>query len=120
VHVHTEASEHASHHGVGSRPFIVGLVHGMAGSAALMLFVLSTIDSGWMGFVYVAVFGLGTIAGMLVMSALIGLPFASASRRLSGIVERLRLAVGIGSLVFDLFYTWRVAVDDRLFASLLG
>ena len=119
MHVHTPVTDHAAHHGVGKRPFVVGLVHGMAGSAALMLFVLSTIDNPWVGLLYVAIFGLGTIGGMLVMSALIGLPFAVASRRLSGLVGRLQLAVGIGSFAFGVFYTWQVAVVDRLFASLL-
>src|SRR5262245_3900147 len=119
MHVHTPVTDHAAHHGVGKRPFVVGLVHGMAGSAALMLFVLSTIDNPWVGLLYVAIFGFGTIGGMLVMSALIGLPFAVASRRLSGLVGRLQLAVGIGSFAFGVFYTWQVAVVDRLFASLL-
>jgi high-affinity nickel-transport protein len=119
MHVHAEDAEHASHHGIGKRPFVVGLVHGLAGSAALMLFVLSTIDSPWAGLLYVAIFGLGTIGGMLAMSALIGLPFALASRRLSGLVRRLQLAVGIASFAFGIFYTWQVAIVDRLFATLL-
>jgi len=119
MHVHTDAADHASHHAVGKRPFVVGLVHGMAGSAALMLFVLSTIANPWIGILYVAVFGVGTIGGMLVMSALIGLPFAVASRRLSGMVGRLQLAVGLGSFAFGIFYTWQVAVEERLFAALL-
>lgn len=117
LHVHMNAAEH-EHHGVGRRPFFVGLVHGMAGSAALMLFVLSTIANPWVGLVYVAIFGVGTIGGMLVMSALIGLPFAVASARLSGLVGRLQLAVGLGSFAFGVCYTWQVAVGDRLFAAL--
>jgi sulfite exporter TauE/SafE len=118
LHVHTDAGDHA-HHAVGKRPFIVGLVHGMAGSAALMLFVLSTIDNPWIALLYVAIFGMGTIGGMLVMSALIGLPFAVASRRLSAFVGRLQLAVGIFSFAFGIFYTWQVAVAEHLFATLL-
>ena len=116
LHVHTDAAQHV-HHGVGRRPFIVGLVHGMAGSAALMLFVLSTIANPLVGLLYVAIFGAGTIGGMLAMSALIGLPFAVASVRLSALLGRLQLAVGVGSVAFGVFYTWQVAVADRLFAS---
>lgn len=116
LHVHTDAAQHV-HHGVGRRPFIVGLVHGMAGSAALMLFVLSTIANPLVGLLYVAIFGAGTIGGMLAMSALIGLPFAVASVRLSALLGRLQLAVGVGSVTFGVFYTWQVAVADRLFAS---
>ncbi len=119
VHVHTAAADPASHHGVGKRPFVVGLIHGLAGSAALMLFVLSTIASPWTGLLYVVIFGVGTIGGMLVMSMLISLPFAVASRLLSGAVGRLQLAVGLGSFAFGVFYTWQVVVGERLLAALL-
>ena len=59
------------------------------------------------------------IPDYLVMSALIGLPFAVASRRLSGMVGRLQLAVGVGSFAFGVFYTWQVAIGDRLLTNLL-
>src|SRR5262245_47114726 len=60
---------------MASRPFVVGLLHGMAGSAALMLLVAATIPSPVGGLVYVLVFGAGSTMGMLVLSGLIGLPF---------------------------------------------
>jgi sulfite exporter TauE/SafE len=91
----------------------------MAGSAALMLFVLSTIDSPWAALLYVLIFGAGTIGGMLVMSGLIGLPFALASRRLSTMVGRIQVVVGLGSLLFGAAYIWQVAVRDGLLAALL-
>jgi len=123
VHLHVHAPLGAvdghAHHGVGRRPFFVGLVHGLAGSAALMLFVLSTISSPWAALLYVLIFGAGTIGGMLVMSGMIGLPFAVASRYLSALVGRIQLAVGLGSLAFGVLYTWRVAVSDGLLATLL-
>ena len=124
--VHTHLHVHApvlasddSHHAVGKRPFFIGLVHGLAGSAALMLFVLGTISSPWVALLYVLVFGAGTIGGMLGMSALIGLPFALASRLLSGIAGRIQFAVGLASLAFGIFYTWQVAVAGGLLTSLL-
>jgi sulfite exporter TauE/SafE len=120
LHVHTDALAAAdeSHHPVGKRPFWVGLVHGFAGSAALMLFVLTTITSPWMGLLYVLVFGAGTIGGMLVMSAIIGLPFALANRVFSGIVGKIQFAAGLGSLGFGIFYAWHIAVAEGLLASL--
>jgi ABC-type nickel/cobalt efflux system permease component RcnA len=66
--------------GLGRRPFLVGLLHGLAGSAALMLLVLSTISSPAAGLLYIVVFGVGSTAGMLLLSGLIGLPFALAGR----------------------------------------
>ena len=121
LHVHTPltSGDAHAHHGVGRRPFFVGLVHGLAGSAALMLFVLSTIASPWVALLYVLIFGAGTIGGMWVMSGLIGLPFALASRRLSTMVGRIQLAVGLGSLLFGAAYAWQIAVTDGLLVSLL-
>jgi ABC-type nickel/cobalt efflux system permease component RcnA len=116
-HVHSESQELApgSHHPVGKRPFFVGLVHGLAGSAALMLFVLTTIPGPWMGVLYVVVFGAGTIGGMLVMSTLIGLPFALASRAMPRFVGAVQFAAGLGSLSFGLFYAWRIGSGAGLF-----
>jgi len=119
MHVHTDAADHASHHAVGKRPFVVGLVHGMAGSAALMLFVLSTIANPWAALLYVLIFGAGTIGGMLVMSGLIGLPFAIASRHLSTLLGQIQFAVGVGSIAFGALYTWRVAIGDGLLDTLM-
>jgi ABC-type nickel/cobalt efflux system permease component RcnA len=121
LHVHATALSPArgSHHLVGKRPFFVGLVHGLAGSAALMLFVLTTITNPWLGVLYVLIFGVGTIGGMLVMSSLIGLPFALASRLLGGLVEKIQFAAGLGSLGFGIFYAWRIAATEGLLASLL-
>ena len=112
LHTHPVAVDHA-HHGVGRRPFWVGAVHGLAGSAALTLFVLSTIASPWLALLYVAIFGAGTIAGMGLMSTLIGMPFALAARRLTRVAHRLQLAVGFGSFAFGVFYAWQVAAASR-------
>jgi ABC-type nickel/cobalt efflux system permease component RcnA len=116
-HVHSDlpAPVPGSHHTAGKRPFLVGLVHGLAGSAALMLFVLTTIPSPWMGLLYVLIFGAGTIGGMLVMSTLIGLPFALASRALPRFVGAIQYAAGVGSVAFGIFYAWRIGSVGGLF-----
>ena len=61
---------------LGGRPFLVGLLHGLAGSAALTLLVLGTIPSPIGALVYILVFGVGSTAGMLLLSGLVGLPVA--------------------------------------------
>ncbi len=70
LHLHRPGEEGAHHHrhliGFGARPFFVGMVHGMAGSAALMILVLATIPSALAGLLYIAVFGLGSVGGMLI------------------------------------------------------
>jgi len=108
------AAVDGSHHAIGKRPFFVGLVHGFAGSAALMLFVLTTITNPWMGLLYVLIFGGGTIGGMLVMSTVIGLPFALANRVFAGLVGKIQFAAGLGSLGFGIFYAWRIALELRI------
>ncbi len=117
LHVHEEplTSAVASHHHVGGRSFFVGIVHGLAGSAALMLFVLTTIASPWVAVLYVLVFGLGTILGMLAMSSLIGLPIALASRFVPQAVGAIQLTAGLGSIGFGLVYSWRIGWVEGLF-----
>ena len=118
VHPHTHATSHHWHHAPGIRPFLVGIVHGLAGSAALMLFVLGTISSPWAALLYVVIFGAGTIAGMLIVSTLLSLPLALASR-LPGVAHRIHLAAGIGSFAFGVFYTWQIAFGDGFLMTIL-
>jgi sulfite exporter TauE/SafE len=77
-HIHGEREEtHIHPHPFKSmrKPFFVGMVHGLAGSAALMLLVLTTIPSPMAGLFYIVIFGFGSVGSMLVLSSLIGLPF---------------------------------------------
>jgi high-affinity nickel permease len=120
IHVHphihgaAELAVHstADHHGVraGKKPFLVGMVHGLAGSAALMLVVLATISSRSLALLYIGIFGVGSVGGMILMSTLIGLPFSLAARheRLSHLVQ---LSAGLLSVSFGLFYVWQIGVS---------
>ena len=110
IHVHVK-DEHIHQHRLfrlGRRPFVVGLVHGVAGSAAVTLAVLTTIPSVALGLVYIAVFGIGSIGGMLLMSAMIGLPFAVTARRFSIINGGIRLFAGLFSILFGLALAWNL------------
>lgn len=110
IHIHSQ-EEHAHRHRLfrlGRRPFLVGVVHGVAGSAALTLAVLATIPSVALGVLYIAVFGIGSIGGMLLMSAMIGLPFAVTARRFSVVNGGIRLFAGIFSIVFGLVLAWKL------------
>jgi hypothetical protein len=100
---------------VGRRPYLVGLVHGMAGSAALMLLVLSTIPSPWLALLYVLLFGFGSVAGMLLMSVLLSLPLRFTARRLGGMFGHVRLAAGLASTAFGLFLSWQIGFVEGLF-----
>jgi ABC-type nickel/cobalt efflux system permease component RcnA len=103
AHLHVHVGGHTTHEHphllrLGARPFLVGLVHGLAGSAALTLLVVSTVSSPLGAVLYIVVFGVGSTAGMLVLSGLLGLPFAFASRHSAALHRLLRLAAGSASL----------------------
>jgi hypothetical protein len=101
-HLHRHAPDEAPHRHL---PLLVGMMHGLAGSAALTLLVLAQIRSFPLGLLYLLVFGIGSIGGMALMSLLISLPFA-ATAALPGIHRALRVAAGALSLLFGLVYAW--------------
>jgi ABC-type nickel/cobalt efflux system permease component RcnA len=100
---------------LSARPLLVGMMHGFAGSAALMLLVLSTINSRLIGLLYIAVFGGGSIGGMMLMSALVGLPVHFTARRFTRANLALRCLAGLFSLSFGLLMVYRIGFTDGLF-----
>jgi ABC-type nickel/cobalt efflux system permease component RcnA len=98
-----------------ARPLVVGIVHGLAGSAAVALLVLTTIRDPYWSVLYLLVFGVGTIAGMMLVTAALAWPFARAGARVAALHRGLRVAAGVVSLVFGLFLAYRIGVVDGLF-----
>ena len=90
------------------KPFLIGVVHGLAGSAALMLVVVATMPSTLHGLVYVAVFGLGTIGGMCAMSVLMGLPLALGGQRVETFSENIKIVAGLLSIGFGIALAWLI------------
>ena len=97
------------------RSFAVGLVHGLAGSAALALLVLSAIPQPLWATLYLAVFCVGTIIGMGLITTAIATPLMVASRRMSSLHQRLVTGSGLLSFGFGLFLAYQIGVVDRLF-----
>jgi ABC-type nickel/cobalt efflux system permease component RcnA len=97
------------------RPLIIGIIHGLAGSAAIALLVLSTISNlGW-AMAYLAVFGLGTVLGMMVITLTIGSTFAYGQVRFARIGQHIGVAAGIVSIAFGLFIAYQTGFVDGLF-----
>ncbi|MBD0325606.1 MAG: urease accessory protein UreH [Pyrinomonadaceae bacterium] len=118
-HIHDgqpETDTH-THHGLrpGMRPLVVGMVHGLAGSAALMLLVLSTIETPLIGFAYIITFGLGSIGGMIIMSALVSLPLYLTATRFTRANLMVRGLAGLFSLSFGLFVVYQISIAGSLF-----
>ena len=82
-----------------TRPFVVGMVHGMAGSAAVVLLVLATVRDSLWAFAYLVLFGLGTVVGMIVVTGIIVVPASLAVRRVQNARRWLTLASGVASVV---------------------
>jgi high-affinity nickel-transport protein len=99
------------------RPLVIGIVHGLAGSAAVALLVMTTIHNPWWAIAYLLLFGIGTIAGMMLITALLAMPVAFTLRRFSGFNRGLAVASGLLSLGFGLFLSYQIGFVDGLFSS---
>lgn len=99
------------------RPFVVGVVHGLAGSAAATLLILPLIDDARWALLYLLVFGVGTIAGMGMVTLAIAAPAAFAASRVSRLERSIRLASGAVSLAFGVYLSWRIGYVDGLFTG---
>lgn len=99
------------------RPVLVGIVHGLAGSAAVALLVLATIRDPRWAVAYLLVFGVGTVAGMMLITMSIASAFRFFGRRYSNFSARLALASGILSLAFGLVLVYQIAIAGGLFSG---
>ena len=99
------------------RPLVVGVVHGLAGSAAVALLVLTTIRNPLWAIAYLLVFGVGTIAGMMLITVALALPFALSQNRFQRFSHHLAWASGLLSLAFGLVLAYRIGFVDGLFTS---
>jgi high-affinity nickel permease len=117
-HIHDPAPEPEpnSHHGLvfSARPLVIGMVHGMAGSAALMLAVLATIKSTVTAFAYIVIFGIGSIGGMMIMSLLLGLPARFTADYFNRANLAVRVLAGFFSLGFGLFLVYEIGFQEGL------
>jgi high-affinity nickel-transport protein len=100
-----------------ARPLIVGVVHGLAGSAAVALLVLATIRDPTWALAYLLIFGVGTIAGMMLITTAIAVPFAYTAAQFARLNHYLGVASGLLSLGFGLFLAYQIGVVDGLFTT---
>lgn len=114
IHMHADHSHHHRH----KRSFLIGAVHGLAGSGALMVLVLSTFHSIVEGVVYILLFGVGSIVGMTLMSFLVGLPLTFAKNKLARFNKLeflLQKTAGTLSVALGLWIVYEISVVNHLF-----
>ncbi len=111
-HFHSHAGEtsphDAAHHrhtharGLPIRTLLVGMMHGLAGSAALMVLTATTVTSPVLGLGYILIFGIGSILGMMTLSAFLSVPLTWSARALGRINTTLQGAIGVATVVLGL------------------
>ncbi len=100
------------------RPLVVGVVHGLAGSAAVALLVLTTIQKPMWAVAYLLVFGSGTVAGMMLITTAIAMPFTYTAARSVQVNRYLGIASGLLSFAFGVFMLYQIGFVEGLFASM--
>ncbi len=99
------------------RPLVVGIVHGLAGSAAVALLVLTTIRNAHWAVAYLLIFGVGTIAGMMLITMSVASAFTFMGRGSKKFSRRLALASGLLSLGFGIFVAYQICFVNGLFST---
>lgn len=120
LHAHSHRGERERHAGTHSHPhpdrfpfraLAVGLMHGMAGSAVLIVIVLANVESLASALAYLLLFGIGSIAGMAMLSAIISWPLASA-RALPWFHNALQAAIGVVTVVIGAWVCYEMALGQ--------
>ncbi len=91
--------QHEHEHKFPLKTLFIGFMHGMAGSAALILITMDTIDSLWMGMLYMLLFGIGSMVGMAIISAVIAIPLRASAKGMTWMHNSLQAGIGILTLV---------------------
>lgn len=99
------------------RPLLIGVIHGMAGSAAVALLVLGAINSPMLGVVYLLVFGVGTIAGMVLITCVLAVPLAVAAPRFASFQRWLAIGTGLASVAMGALLVYEIGFVDGLFGA---
>lgn len=108
IHAHDDQKKEETHHFMrfSPRAVIIGMVHGLAGSAGLMLLIVPTISSPAVALSYILIFGLGSIGGMMLMSLLIGLPLHLTAGKFAVLNKSILALAGVFSLVWGAFMVY--------------
>jgi sulfite exporter TauE/SafE len=113
THFH-DVHEHTHSNTTLMKSAFIGMIHGLAGSGAMILLTMSTVSNIWQGMLYIVTFGFGTVAGMLFFTTLIGLPFVLTLRK-AKLNSVLITSIGLSSTLFGFYYMYDLGVNEGLF-----
>lgn len=99
------------------RPLVVGLIHGLAGSAAIALLILGSIQNPIIALIYLLIFGVGTIIGMMIITTAIGLPIIFSLKKFTSINRAITVVSGLISLSFGVYLAYEIGVQNELFGQ---
>jgi hypothetical protein len=108
----SDSHDHVHERRLPTRAVIVGMVHGLAGTAALVLLSVQAIHSAW-ALVYIALFGIGSILGMALLSAVIAMPLRLSARYLQRAHAAFSGAIGLATVVLGAVMIYRIAVGGN-------
>jgi ABC-type nickel/cobalt efflux system permease component RcnA len=106
--------DHAHPEGFPLRALLVGLMHGMAGSAALILLTLQTVKSPLLGLLYIALFGIGSMLGMALLSIIIAIPLRYSARGMTWLHNGLQVVIGTVTVGVGALLVYRIGWTEHL------
>lgn len=117
IHENAQTDEPHTHHDLkfSPRALVIGMIHGLAGSGGMMLLYLPTIETQTLKLLYIIIFGIGSIGGMMLMSFLVGLPFHLTAGRFNRFNYLLQGIAGLVSIAFGLLIIYEKGVTEGLF-----
>ncbi|WP_342047749.1 hypothetical protein [Bacillus sp. OTU530] len=92
----------------------IGFIHSLAGSAAMVVLTMSTVSTVWECILYIMIFGVGTILGMLTFTTIIGIPFVYSKKNLN-LNRSLTQLAGTVSFIFGIYYMYNLGITEGLF-----
>ncbi len=109
-HIHFHSHKIMKKHCHEHKSFFIGVIHGLAGSAALTLLVLTTINLIWIGLIYILIFGIGSMLGMMLISGLISLPFKLISKKFEKTQKFLSISAGLLSIFLGFTIIYKIGI----------
>lgn len=112
--IHTHPHEHDGEHKHSHKSYIIGCIHGLAGSGSLVVLTASTLGNIETALSFILIFGIGSVIGMVLVSGLIGLPFAFLNK-IESANKTLRYIAGFASLLIGTNILYEIAIVNNLF-----